>query len=256
MTFEQPACRRVSRNSLLAGLGLLLEELQPSKHQSLPDLLRATEFFGRLPPIESDPTCGVLLRRFDKSPELVQRTLQRKRLLNQNRLAHGDPRQCLHRFIDLSVLRVEVDAQKVEIVHDLFRDEPGGQPWRRQSTASRRPVPKWADGPGRRIGKAAVAPLGSYQSLPIRQPSCDRRFVEGGPPFLHPNRRMTGVLRRPLGPASPSLLQHSAQELEQRFGRLVIGQPQFGIDRCVVLLFCGKRSCRNARRLQRRDESL
>ena len=68
--------------------GFVHEEVQPAEQQGILDLFGTTKFFGRLSPIEADPTASMFLRALEELSELVHRTLQWKRLFDHDRLAN------------------------------------------------------------------------------------------------------------------------------------------------------------------------
>src|SRR5262249_15536975 len=105
-----------------------LKQLEPLHQDGVPELLRPPQFRGRPAPVETDPAGGVRLRPVDEPVQLPRRALQRERLLDHHRLADREPPEGLDRLVRLPGLRVQVDAQEVEVAGDRPGHEAGGQP--------------------------------------------------------------------------------------------------------------------------------
>jgi len=93
-----------------------VEILEPSGHDSGRDIVSLTVFVYRRAPVETDVAVGYLTRTVDERVELLDPAIERRRFLDDQRLAdvvHRQSRQCLVNFARFGI---EVYADEIEIV--------------------------------------------------------------------------------------------------------------------------------------------
>src|SRR5438477_4146224 len=104
--------------------GLFREVLQPIEHHVVGDsTFLLSVFSDALAPVKTDPTGGHFSGSVNKLIQFLDRATQRKHLLDHDGLANLVNSQRLQGFVHLALFRIEVEADKIQVLAYFFRIE-------------------------------------------------------------------------------------------------------------------------------------